>query len=190
MRSGNRFSARTWRGFAIGSIALSATMLSLLMYAPDASACWPYVVGDAQCPSGDPVEGVSVRIDRGESTGFPPCDPATYYDTTDEFGHFDTCIFCGYVWVDITIEGETRTQYVTGYTDFGTWIVEPDADSDGWSPCNGDCDDNNPAVYPGHREVCGNGIDDDCDGLVDEGCSSGSPIFRKPDIQVQPPEEP
>lgn len=42
-----------------------------------------------------------------------------------------------------------------------------DEDGDG-SPCNVDCDDHNPDVYPGHEEICDNGIDDDCDGLVDE----------------------
>jgi hypothetical protein len=31
-----------------------------------------------------------------------------------------------------------------------------------------DCDDTDPAVYPGATEVC-NGVDDDCDGDVDEG---------------------
>jgi len=34
-----------------------------------------------------------------------------------------------------------------------------------------DCDDSNDAIYPGAPEVCGNGIDEDCDGS-DELCSS------------------
>jgi len=44
----------------------------------------------------------------------------------------------------------------------------PDADGDGAMLCD-DCDDANPAFYPGAPEVC-NLLDDDCDGVVDDGC--------------------
>jgi N-acetylneuraminic acid mutarotase len=42
-----------------------------------------------------------------------------------------------------------------------------DADDDGYTNCEGDCDDANPDTYPGAPETC-NGIDDDCDALIDE----------------------
>ncbi|HEY6476429.1 MAG TPA: CotH kinase family protein [Polyangia bacterium] len=44
-----------------------------------------------------------------------------------------------------------------------------DADGDGTAWCN-DCNDANAAVHPGAPEICGNGVDDDCNGLVDDGC--------------------
>ncbi len=48
-----------------------------------------------------------------------------------------------------------------------------DNDRDGWPACGStvevdlDCDDADPYVYPGKREMC-NGIDDNCDGAIDE----------------------
>ena len=55
--------------------------------------------------------------------------------------------------------------------DYCTGVVI-DADVDGFaSPGSGglDCDDTNPAVFPGAVEICGDGIDNDCDG-IDEDC--------------------
>jgi hypothetical protein len=39
--------------------------------------------------------------------------------------------------------------------------------SSGFSTTTGDCDDGDPAAYPGATEVCGGG-DEDCDGLTDD----------------------
>ena len=48
-----------------------------------------------------------------------------------------------------------------------------DADGDGFKWCD-ECDDSNPNAHPGAVEVCGNMLDDNCDGFVDEGCATAS----------------
>lgn len=57
-------------------------------------------------------------------------------------------------------------------TDLGLVSVCSDQDGDGFD-LSQDCDDLNPAVNPDAPELC-NGIDDNCDGVVDEGCVSCS----------------
>ncbi len=42
-----------------------------------------------------------------------------------------------------------------------------DDDGDGFTSSDGDCDDSNPAVNPGESEVCGDGVDNNCDGNSD-----------------------
>jgi len=42
-----------------------------------------------------------------------------------------------------------------------------DHDGDGVSTCDGDCADLFPGIYPGADEQCRDGLDNDCDGLLD-----------------------
>ncbi len=58
-----------------------------------------------------------------------------------------------------------------GPVDTGTDpALDLDLDGDGWTPRQGDCDDAEPLARPGTDEVCEDRIDNDCDGLYDEGC--------------------
>ena len=81
--------------------------------------------------------------------------------------------------VDNNCDGQTDEGLPTG-----TWW--PDADTDGYGASAGpsisgcelpgyvtsstDCNDASAAIHPGVAEVCGNGIDDNCNGQTDEGC--------------------
>jgi len=67
-----------------------------------------------------------------------------------------------------------------GICDVATGMCDPcpDQDDDGWTVCDGDCNDTNPAINPGATEVCDR-VDNDCDGTVDEGL--GTTWYRDAD---------
>jgi hypothetical protein len=79
-------------------------------------------------------------------------------------------------------EGETYFIAATAYDIYGNesdfsnevvfdalWDGISDADDDGFEVPD-DCDDTNPDVNPDQEEVCGNGIDDNCNGESEENC--------------------
>jgi len=75
-----------------------------------------------------------------------------------------------------------------------TTRVSLDRDGDGffarvraWPACGDDCDDNDPAVHPGAREVC-NSRDDDCDDAIDEGSrlTATDTLVRVSDADTHP----
>ncbi|MDP2310533.1 MAG: putative metal-binding motif-containing protein [Pseudomonadota bacterium] len=61
----------------------------------------------------------------------------------------------------------------------GSDLVDVDRDGSNSVRVGGeDCDDADASVSPGADEACGNLVDDDCDGVTDEGCgvaSAGTP---------------
>lgn len=66
-----------------------------------------------------------------------------------------------------------------------------DSDHDGYSVCSTDpvttdCDDRNAAIHPGAQENCGvsgtgNGVDDNCNGYIDETCNHCDPVDHDQD---------
>ncbi len=92
------------------------------------------------------------------------------------------------------IDDNCNTLVDDGAIDAGTWYADSDGDSFGdsgvtiaeCSPPSGyiaddtDCDDSDANVYPGAEEIC-NGIDDDCDSIVDNGASDASTWYADDD---------
>ncbi len=60
------------------------------------------------------------------------------------------------------------SQADSGDTDTNADTAVNDADGDGYTTAQGDCNDTNPTINPGATETC-NGLDDNCNGQTDEG---------------------
>jgi hypothetical protein len=75
-----------------------------------------------------------------------------------------------------------------GLIDEGLPVGQPpvDTDGDGYPICPapggvGDCNDQNPAIHPGAAELC-NGLDDNCNGQIDEGHPAGGDACTIPGL--------
>ncbi|HLD17968.1 MAG TPA: putative metal-binding motif-containing protein, partial [Patescibacteria group bacterium] len=102
-----------------------------------------YVANGGDCNDTDATVNPSVAEICGnevddDCNGEAADDTQTYYRDADEDGYGDS----------------SKTTQA---------CVAPD----GYVTNNTDCDDNNAAIHPGVYETC-NGLDDDCDGVVDE----------------------
>ncbi|MBN2202640.1 MAG: putative metal-binding motif-containing protein [Candidatus Aenigmarchaeota archaeon] len=107
------------------------------------------------------------------------CQECCIDDDCDDFNvcTIDTCIGgnCTYTFAENgTVCDDGNNNTVNDTCSLGVCFGESDNDGDGYGNLT-DCDENNPDVHPGAIELCANGVDDDCDGLIDcddSDCSS------------------
>jgi len=64
---------------------------------------------------------------------------------------------------------KTRAAFLQSFVDCEHNGTGDDKDGDGVRWCE-DCRDDDASVHPGAKEICGNAIDDDCNGVADDGC--------------------
>jgi hypothetical protein len=95
------------------------------------------------------------------------CDvPEGYSTTSGDTDDTDSTVYPGSLANDDDGDGYSEEEGDTNDADFSV-NPENDNDGDGFRLLDGDCDDDDANVYPAAWEQC-NGVDDDCDGAVDE----------------------
>ncbi|NUN14544.1 MAG: thrombospondin type 3 repeat-containing protein [Myxococcales bacterium] len=117
-------------------------------------------IGDA-CDSDIDGDGATNAIDC------QPLDPASYPGAVEKCDGLDND--CDGAKDEIDAEGCISTYIDKDEDGFGAGQAVCQCTLvKGWAPIDGDCDDLKPSTYPGAKEVC-NGVDDNCDGVVDDG---------------------
>ena len=110
-----------------------------------------YLPGISQPFSGSVVNGHDINISCYYSYSLTIVISGTFTNLNN---------FTGY----INISSSCHTEGQFSLTAFRT----NDADQDGYTEGDGDCNDYNGTINPGATEVWGDGYDNDCDGVVDE----------------------
>ncbi len=131
--------------------------------------------GDPDCSDGCPSDpgktspgtcGCGVADTDSDSDGTPDCndgcpnDPGKTSPGTCGCGVPESNLASWYP----DIDGD-------GYGDASAEATLACSQPNGHVLSNDDCDDSDPAIYPGADEVCDDQIDNDCDGSVDEDCA-------------------
>jgi N-acetylneuraminic acid mutarotase len=161
-----------------GGIGASGELNSGGRYDPAADQWSPASPSGAPAPRALPAAvwtGRDLLVWGGWGGSLPLGDGGRYDPQTDQWapmaliGAPGPRLYFSAVWANshlIVWGGENDMPLRTG----GRYALHnaADLDGDGTSVCAGDCDDTEPASYPGAVELC-DFVDNDCDGQVDDG---------------------
>jgi len=109
------------------------------------------------------AHSVSLDADAyvGGSVSFYLAESDNYYYDYDGLLFDDFTVICGETDCDDEVDNDGDGDVDCDDDD----CASGDVDGDGYTPCDGDCNDNDAAINPGAAEIC-DGFDNDCDWLV------------------------
>ncbi len=113
--------------------------------------------GGGDCDDGDP----DLNMHDADGDGYSSCGGGDCDDSNPALNPDD-------------LDGDGYSTCQGDCDDGDAGLTALDADGDGYSTCTGDCDDGADMVSPAAADLCGDGLDNDCDGQVDgdpgDGC--------------------